>query len=223
MVRGPRSLPDSTACIRPALAMLSSTMRLTPSADPTASMSSFDPITPVRASFEPLRVELDMPLGEGVGHDIAQRDVAVGHGRIGAATHEGDRAGLGSGRFAAPRSGGPTGRRRRSSRPPAPISIISITGMRTGMPEPLMKRAARAISNLRARSGAWQLSIRQSLAVVPPISKDRTSLQPGLTRAMRAARMAPPAGPIRPAGWGNAPRSPAWSCRRRRSSSGSGK
>ena len=37
IVRPPRSLPLSTACMRPALAMLSSTIRLTPSADCPAS------------------------------------------------------------------------------------------------------------------------------------------------------------------------------------------
>ena len=37
--------------------------------------------------------------------------------------------------------------------PPAPISTISITGIRTGRPEPLRKRAARSTSNTREVSG----------------------------------------------------------------------
>jgi hypothetical protein len=39
--------------------------------------------------------------------------------------------------------------------PPAPISTISITGMRTGRPLPFRKRAARSTSKDRALNG-WQ-------------------------------------------------------------------
>ena len=53
--------------------------------------------------------------------------------------------------------------------PPAPISIISITGMEIGMPEPFAKRVVRATSKDRAVLGA-KSSIRQILAVVPPMS-----------------------------------------------------
>ena len=48
-------------------------------------------------------------------------------------------------------------------------STISITGMRSGMPLPLRKRYTRATSKLREVWGAPS-SIRQILAVVPPIS-----------------------------------------------------
>ncbi len=93
---------------------------------------------------------------------------------------------------------GPTVRRPRRSTvaiepPPAPISIISITGIRTGIPDPLIKRSARAISNWRDVC-ARPLSMRQSFAVVPPMSRDRTSSSPA-RRAICAARIAPPAGP----------------------------
>ena len=37
--------------------------------------------------------------------------------------------------------------------PPAPISTISMTGMRSGMPLPFVKRAARSTSNSRAVCG----------------------------------------------------------------------
>jgi hypothetical protein len=37
--------------------------------------------------------------------------------------------------------------------PPAPISTISMTGIRTGRPEPFRKRAARSTSNTREVSG----------------------------------------------------------------------
>ena len=53
--------------------------------------------------------------------------------------------------------------------PPAPISIISITGMEIGIPDPLAKRVLRATSKLRAVFGV-KSSIRQILAVVPPMS-----------------------------------------------------
>jgi hypothetical protein len=80
-----------------------------------------------------------------------------------------------------------------SDPPPAPISIISITGMRTGIPEPFRNRSARAISKRRAVWGRAS-SIRQSLAVVPPMSKESTASSPR-SRASFAARIAPPAGP----------------------------
>ncbi len=56
-----------------------------------------------------------------------------------------------------------------SEPPPAPISIISMTGIEIGMPEPLRKRVVRATSKLRAVRG-WPSSIRQIFAVVPPMS-----------------------------------------------------
>src|SRR3954471_4334848 len=74
--------------------------------------------------------------------------------------------------------------------PPAPISTISITGMRTGSPDPFRKRAARSTSNTREVSG-WYFSIRQIFAVVPPMSKDQdpalTETRGDLRRKNRAA------------------------------------
>ena len=77
--------------------------------------------------------------------------------------------------------------------PPAPISTISMTGMRTGSPLPFLKRDWRSISKVRPLSGSPS-SIRQILAVVPPMSKESTRVSPR-SSAMRPARMAPPAGP----------------------------
>jgi hypothetical protein len=77
--------------------------------------------------------------------------------------------------------------------PPAPISIISMTGIRTGSPLPFRKRAERSTSKLRDFRGS-NSSIRQILAVVPPMSKDRTRFSPR-SAAILAARIAPPAGP----------------------------
>ncbi len=51
----------------------------------------------------------------------------------------------------------------------------------------------RATSKARAVCG-WPLSMRQILAVVPPMSKETTWSRP-FCRAMQAAKMAPPAGP----------------------------
>ena len=53
--------------------------------------------------------------------------------------------------------------------PPAPISIMSMTGMDTVMPLPFLKRVVRATSKVRAVRGAPSV-IRQILAVVPPMS-----------------------------------------------------
>ena len=66
-------------------------------------------------------------------------------------------------------------------------------GMRTGVPLPFLKRDWRSTSKARAFSGSPS-SIRQILAVVPPMSKDRMRRSPR-SSAMRPARMAPPAGP----------------------------
>ena len=77
--------------------------------------------------------------------------------------------------------------------PPAPISIISITGMEMGIPLPLVKRCVRATSKVLAVRGVWS-EMRQILAVVPPMSYESTASR--LCRAaMSAAKMAPPAGP----------------------------
>ncbi len=65
--------------------------------------------------------------------------------------------------------------------------------MRTGRPLPFLKRDCRSISNTRPFSGS-PLSIRQILAVVPPMSKESTRLSPR-SIATRPARIAPPAGP----------------------------
>jgi hypothetical protein len=77
--------------------------------------------------------------------------------------------------------------------PPAPISTISTTGIFTGMPLPFMKRCARSTSKLRESIGS-KSSMRQILAVVPPMSKE-TTRGSARSRAIAAARMAPPAGP----------------------------
>ena len=77
--------------------------------------------------------------------------------------------------------------------PPAPISIISITGTRIGSPEPFLKRSARATSNSRPTSGAPS-SITHALAVVPPMSNESSFGSPR-SRAAWAAARAPAAGP----------------------------
>ena len=77
--------------------------------------------------------------------------------------------------------------------PPAPISIISVTGIRTGRPLPLMNRSARAISNAREVRGS-PCSMRHTFAVVPPMSNDSAWAHPR-DRATPAARIAPPLGP----------------------------
>ena len=55
--------------------------------------------------------------------------------------------------------------------PPAPISIISITGTLTGSPLPFLKRYLRSTSKCGAISGSPR-SIRHALAVVPPMSNE---------------------------------------------------
>ncbi len=77
--------------------------------------------------------------------------------------------------------------------PPAPISISSTTGTSSGSPLPRLKRHTRATSNSRVICGSPS-SMRQILAVVPPMSKASTRGAP-VARAWCAAAAAPPAGP----------------------------
>ena len=77
--------------------------------------------------------------------------------------------------------------------PPAPISIMSITGVLMGSPEPLVKRCTRAASSMGMIS-KWPSSISAALAVVPPMSKEITSLWPA-RRPNQAVARPPPAGP----------------------------
>jgi hypothetical protein len=77
--------------------------------------------------------------------------------------------------------------------PPAPISIMSTTGVLIGMPEPRLKRCTRAASIIGATS-ARPPSIRQDFAVVPPMSKAIASGSPA-ARANSTVASAPPAGP----------------------------
>ena len=58
--------------------------------------------------------------------------------------------------------------------PPAPISIRSTVGKRTGRPLPFLKRCCLAASKSVVTEG-FPFAIRQALAVVPPISNAKTS------------------------------------------------
>ena len=98
-----------------------------------------------------------------------------------------------------PALSGPTVTRFRASTraiepPPAPISTISITGMRTGRPEPFRKRAARSTSNTRAVFGLVVLDQADlgggaaHVEATAPCSRRARA-------AICAAKIAPPAGP----------------------------
>ena len=77
--------------------------------------------------------------------------------------------------------------------PPAPISIMSITGTSRGKPLPFLKRYTRATSDSEARAKSPP-AVRMALAVVPPMSKAKTSRRPAILPQYAAAR-APPQGP----------------------------
>ena len=70
---------------------------------------------------------------------------------------------------------------------------MSIAGMITGMPEPDLKRYMRSTSNKPVTVGLLS-SIRQALAVVPPMSKDISRSSPRRSAKWLATR-APAAGP----------------------------
>ena len=78
--------------------------------------------------------------------------------------------------------------------PPAPISIISMTADLIGKPEPRVKRLTLAASIIGAIS-ARPFSIRQALAVVPPMSNEITSGFPA-SDPNSAVANPPPAGPL---------------------------
>ncbi len=78
--------------------------------------------------------------------------------------------------------------------PPAPISIMSITGALIGMPEPFLNRCSRAAS-MNGAISARPPSIRQAFAVVPPMSNEMMSaLSTRLPK--NAVARPPPAGPL---------------------------
>src|SRR3954464_3360922 len=77
--------------------------------------------------------------------------------------------------------------------PPAPISIMSMTGALIGRPEPRLKRCTRAASIVDATS-MFPFSIRQAFAVVPPMSNEMTLFWPANWPNKAVARP-PPAGP----------------------------
>ena len=78
--------------------------------------------------------------------------------------------------------------------PPAPISTISITGMRKGRPLPLRNRAARSTSKLRE---AWGLPILDQADLCRGAAhvEGEHLVRRRIRAAMKVARMAPPAGP----------------------------
>ena len=78
--------------------------------------------------------------------------------------------------------------------PPAPISTISITGMRTGRPLPLTKRCRRSTSNWRDRVAACRRRSGRSWRWCRPC-RTTARARGRIRAAIRAARMAPPAGP----------------------------
>ena len=73
--------------------------------------------------------------------------------------------------------------------PPAPISIMSITGALIGRPEPRLKRCTRAASIIEATS-MRPSSTRQALAVVPPMSKEITLVLAGELAEQRGRKPA---------------------------------
>jgi len=137
-------------------------------------------------------MQRDLAAGKARDVDLADGDVGVGDGRLAAAPAVAGGAWLGAGAVGSDLDalqGVNAGNRATA----APISTISMTGMRSGVPLPFLKRDWRSTSKARPLSG-WPLSIRQILAVVPPMSKERMRLSPR-SSAICPARMAPPAGP----------------------------
>ena len=192
MVKAATSFPFSTAWTRAALAMFSSTTSATPTAADPASRPSAVP-TEACSAVRAAPSSRSMPGAPNVSADRRPRTrlASVTVGSVPPRPYE---AGPGSD----PALSGPTRIWPRPSTapiepPPAPISIISMTGMEMGMPEPLVNRWVRATSKVLAVRGVWS-SIRQILAVVPPMSYETTRSRP-CRAAMSAAKMAPPAGP----------------------------
>ena len=147
--------------------------------------------SPRQRRARPLGIERQAAAGEARRVDPAEHDVGIGDGRRAAAAAVAGRARARSRRSPARPRSGASHRARAIEPPPAPISTISITGMRSGRPLPLTKRAWRSTSKLRAVSGR-KSSIRQILAVVPPMSNDSTRSSP------HSAAIRPPGSRRRP-------------------------
>ena len=128
--------------------------------------------------------------------EIAEQQVAVGHGRLGAAAADSRPGPARRRRSAGRRAASPAGRPRRSSRRrPRPRRDRS-TGTRIGWPVPFIQRLALAPPPT-SYSGVVSYSpsrIRLALAVVPPMSKERRSSVPVWSRD-EAAATTPAAGP----------------------------
>ena len=150
------SLPRSTAWMRAADAMFS----LTELVDAPGGAHQVQAERPADARLDrrapPRAVEPHRAAEEEVRIEVAEHQVGVGHGRLGAALAVAGRPGLGAGAVR-PDLERPRPSIRAMLPPPAPISIISITGTLTGRPLPFLKRYLRSTSNCGAISGSPSL------------------------------------------------------------------
>ena len=155
------------------------------------------------------------PPAKYAGIDAAEHEVGIGDGRLGAAAAVAGRAGLRAGAAADRRCIWPHAVVDRAMEPPpAPISIISMTGMQIGRPLPFWKRARAPPRRSRTCGRRAPFSIRQIFAVVPPMSKESTWSSPDCCAEPRRRHGAAPPGRIRPGGSGRPWRPAPRRCRR---------
>ena len=137
-VRPASPLPHSTACVRAALDMFSSTISLIPSAPSVSSSPSFAPGSLRMAAAARSRSRGIAPPAKKAGSmrpSTTSASVTVGRGPARQYA-----AGPGSTRRWPPHLVTVEVVPRPQWTAPAPISTISITGMRTGRPLPLLNR-----------------------------------------------------------------------------------
>ena len=106
--------------------------------------------------------------------EIAEHEVAVGDGGLGAAAGVAGRPRIGAGALRARRAARPPGSTQAIEPPPAHTSARSITGTRIGWPVPCIQRLPLAPppTSYSGVVSYWPLRIRLALAVVPPMSKE---------------------------------------------------
>ncbi len=129
-------------------------------------------------------VELHPAPEEEVRVVVAEREVRVGHGRLDAAAPVAGRPGIG------PRRARPDLEEAHLvdgaiDPPPAPISIMSITGALIGSPDPLRKRWTRATSV----AGAIAVGRRRRGTPSPWCRPCRSEIRPPCRRAPRRTRL----------------------------------
>ena len=196
-VQRPSTLPRSIACTRAALAMFSSTISRRRRPRPRARRArAARRLAPERGARRAAGVERDACRRRSASGSMrpSARSASVTVGSLAAAAVAG-RAGLGAGAVGADGDAAACASTRAIEPPPAPISTISITGMRTGRPLPFEVAVGARRPRTCARARGSPPSIRQIFGGGAAHVEGQHVGRARTRARCRAARIAPPAGP----------------------------